>query len=88
MECGFARELFLDWCVDPKNSVILTMRGQSNTLASRLMTIANAKDRNVSRVMTLEIKRRVRLEGAELDEYWRTKKDKEQQAARLRFACS
>uniref|UniRef100_A0A915IT43 Cleavage and polyadenylation specificity factor subunit 2 n=1 Tax=Romanomermis culicivorax TaxID=13658 RepID=A0A915IT43_ROMCU len=86
MECGFSRELFLDWCTDPKNSIILTLRGRSNTLASRLTNIINAKDKSaISRILTLEIRRRVRLEGAELDEYWRQKKEKEQHAARIRL---
>ncbi|VDP06542.1 unnamed protein product [Soboliphyme baturini] len=85
MECGFSRELFLEWCVDPKNSIIVTSRPQSNTLASRLIALATTKDIVPNRQVTLEIKRRVRLEGAELDEYWRVKKEKEQQAARQRL---
>lgn len=85
MESGFARELFLEWSSDQKNSIIITSRAPDNTLGHRLVTIAMAKDqRNVNRALTLEIKRRIRLEGAELDEYWRQKKEKDQQAARIR----
>jgi len=84
MECGFSRDLFLDWCVDPKNSIILTTRGKSNSLASRLIAIATNSPQAGSRILTLEIKRRVRLEGAELDDFWRQKKEKEQQATRIR----
>merc|ERR1711962_854354 len=57
MECGFARDLFLQWCTNPKNSVILTSRSSPGTLARQL--IAHQGDRD--RVIPLEVRRRIRL---------------------------
>merc|ERR1719192_775259 len=53
MECGFARDLFLQWCTNPKNSVILTSRSSPGTLARQL--IAHQGDRD--RVIPLEVRR-------------------------------
>ena len=65
LECGFARELFIQWCTSAKNHVILTSRTSAGTLARELVT--NKKKRTLS----LQVKQRVRLEGAELEEYQR-----------------
>jgi len=73
MECGFARELFLQWCTNPKNSVILTSRSSPGTLARQL--IAHQGDRD--RIIPLEVRRRIKLTGAELDEYRQKEKEKE-----------
>merc|ERR1712233_157605 len=73
MECGFARELFLQWCTNPKNSVILTSRSSPGTLARQL--IAHQGDRD--RVIPLEVRRRIKLTGAELEEYRQKEKEKE-----------
>ena len=70
MECGFARDLFLTWCTNPKNSIILTSRSSPGTLGMDL--INNGGDR----VMNLEVKRRIKLTGSELDEYRRVEKEK------------
>merc|ERR1719167_1985441 len=59
MECGFARDLFLQWCSNPKNSVILTSRSSPGTLARQL--IAHQGDRD--RVIPLEVRRRIKLTG-------------------------
>ncbi|XP_067012309.1 probable cleavage and polyadenylation specificity factor subunit 2 [Anabrus simplex] len=69
MECGFSRELFLQWCSNPLNSIILTSRTSPGTLARQLVDLGG------NRSMTLEIKRRVRLEGAELEEYLRKERE-------------
>ena len=45
MECGFARDLFLQWCSNPKNSVILTSRSSPGTLGRDLIT--NGGDRTI-----------------------------------------
>ncbi|XP_008576222.1 PREDICTED: cleavage and polyadenylation specificity factor subunit 2 [Galeopterus variegatus] len=37
LECGFSRDLFIQWCQDPKNSVILTYRTTPGTLARFLI---------------------------------------------------
>lgn len=63
LECGFARELFMAWCSNPKHSIILTSRSTTNTLAGDL--IANGGNR----VIALDVRRRVKLTGAELEEF-------------------
>lgn len=37
LECGFSRDLFIQWCQDPKNSIILTYRTTPGTLARFLI---------------------------------------------------
>ena len=37
MESGFARQLFIRWCSDPNNSVIITSRTAEGTLARSLI---------------------------------------------------
>lgn len=37
LECGFSRDLFIQWCQDSKNSVILTYRTTPGTLARFLI---------------------------------------------------
>ncbi|XP_044746186.1 probable cleavage and polyadenylation specificity factor subunit 2 [Coccinella septempunctata] len=69
MESGYSRELFLQWCSNPNNSVIITTRTSPGTLARDL--IDNGGN---GRTIDLEIKRRVRLEGTELEEYLKTQK--------------
>lgn len=73
MECGFSRELFLQWCTNPQNSIILTSRTSPGTLARDL--IEKGGNRNI----TLEVKRRVKLEGIELEEYQKREKLKQEQ---------
>ncbi|XP_060805281.1 probable cleavage and polyadenylation specificity factor subunit 2 [Amyelois transitella] len=63
LESGFARDLFLLWSPHPNNSIILTARTSPGTLARDL--IENGGDR----VLELTVRKRVRLEGAELDEF-------------------
>lgn len=74
MECGFSRELFIQWCSSPRNSVVLTSRSAPGTLARQL--IENPHQQS----LTITVKKRVRLEGSELEEYMR--KEKELAAAR------
>jgi len=70
LESGFARDLFMNWCSIPKHSVIITSRCDEGTLGADL--IANGGDR----VISLDVKRRVKLTGAELEQH--IKKEKEQ----------
>uniref|UniRef100_T1J0U4 Cleavage and polyadenylation specificity factor subunit 2 n=1 Tax=Strigamia maritima TaxID=126957 RepID=T1J0U4_STRMM len=72
LECGFSRDLFLQWCSNPKNSVILTTRTCPGTLARYLI------DNPATRTISLEIRKRVRLESTELEEYLRRGKEKEE----------
>ncbi|XP_070157318.1 probable cleavage and polyadenylation specificity factor subunit 2 [Polyergus mexicanus] len=73
MECGFSRELFLQWCTNPQNSIILTSRTSPGTLARDLV------EKGGNRNITLEVKRRVKLEGIELEEYQKREKLKQEQ---------
>lgn len=66
LESGFSRDLFLHWAGNAANSVILTVRTSPGTLARDLI------DNGGDRVLTLTVKKRVRLEGAELEEYLQT----------------
>merc|ERR1712179_642144 len=63
MECGFARDLFLQWCSNPKNSVILTSRSSPGTLGRDL--IVNGGDRTIP----IEVRRRIKLTGQELEQF-------------------
>lgn len=74
MECGFSRDLFIQWCDNPRNSIILTSRSAPGTLARQLL------ENTSQRTIALEVHQRVRLEGAELEEYMRKEKEKEQEA--------
>jgi len=74
MECGFARDLFLNWCTNPKNSIILTSRSSPGTLGNDL--IKNGGDR----VMNLEVRRRIKLTGQELEDFRREEKEKNKKA--------
>ncbi|KAJ8973068.1 hypothetical protein NQ317_004405 [Molorchus minor] len=70
MESGFSRELFLQWCSNPNNSVILTTRTSPGTLARDLV------ENGGGRTIDLTIERRVKLEGVELEEYEKRQRDK------------
>ncbi|XP_052756428.1 probable cleavage and polyadenylation specificity factor subunit 2 [Galleria mellonella] len=63
LEVGFARDLFLQWAPHPSNSIVLTARTSPGTLARDLI------EHGGDRVLELSVRRRVRLEGAELEEY-------------------
>ncbi|XP_034238618.1 probable cleavage and polyadenylation specificity factor subunit 2 [Thrips palmi] len=69
MECGFSRELFLQWCGNPQNSIIVTCRTSPGTLARELI------EHGSGCTLQLEVQRRVRLEGAELDEHYRRERE-------------
>lgn len=87
MESGFSRELFLEWSTDTKNMVIVTGRAGDRTLCSKLIRIAESREkkRATNNIVTLEVKRRVRLEGAELEQYMAKKREREQEDAKQRL---
>lgn len=70
LESGFSRELFLQWAHNPTNSIILTTRTAPGTLARDLI------DNGGNRRVELDVKRRIELEGAELEEFMRTEGEK------------
>uniref|UniRef100_A0A3B3QC40 Cleavage and polyadenylation specificity factor subunit 2 n=1 Tax=Paramormyrops kingsleyae TaxID=1676925 RepID=A0A3B3QC40_9TELE len=80
LESGFSRELFIQWCRDGKNSVILTYRTTPGTLARYLI------DNPGERILDLEIRRRVKLEGRELEEYLEKERLKKEAAKKLEQA--
>lgn len=72
IESGFSRELFVQWAVGPNNSIILTTRTSPGTLARDL--IENGGN---GRTIDLDYSRRVDLEGSELEEFMRTRGEKQ-----------
>ncbi|TKR72525.1 hypothetical protein L596_019958 [Steinernema carpocapsae] len=87
MESGLSRELFLDWCAAPQNTVIVTGRSGERTLASKLKQMVDDRENGLTprTAIKLEIKRRVYLDGAELEAWVRKKKEEEQEAMRQRL---
>ncbi|KAJ3647638.1 hypothetical protein Zmor_019503 [Zophobas morio] len=75
MESGFSRELFLQWCSNPSNSIIITSRTSPGTLARDLI------DNGGNRQIDLIVKRRVKLEGSELEEYQKNQRDRRDENA-------
>ncbi|CAB3248618.1 unnamed protein product [Arctia plantaginis] len=70
LEAGFARDLFLLWAPNPQNSIVLTARTSPGTLARDLI------EKGGDRTIELMVRRRVRLEGAELEEFMQQQKVK------------
>ncbi|KRY38523.1 Cleavage and polyadenylation specificity factor subunit 2 [Trichinella spiralis] len=85
LDSGFSRELFLDWCIDAKNCIILTSRARIGSLCSKLIEMVSSPERIGTKQITVQVKRRVRLEGHELDEFRVKKREQEQQATKLRL---
>jgi len=73
-ESGFARELFMAWCSNPKHSVILTSRCGTGTLGEDLILNGG------NRVVSLDVGRRIKLAGAELEQYRLKEKEKGKKA--------
>ncbi|KAF3850061.1 hypothetical protein F7725_019780 [Dissostichus mawsoni] len=80
LEAGFSRELFIQWCQDAKNSVILTYRTTPGTLARYLI------DNPGEKMLDLEVRKRVKLEGKELEEFLEKDKVKKEAAKKLEQA--
>nr|KAJ3422087.1 cleavage and polyadenylation specificity factor subunit 2 [Polyrhizophydium stewartii] len=90
---GFARELLYAWAADPRNMIILPDRAQPGTLTRQLMadwlTSAKAAGMSVDHVVQLNrdipcvFKRRVPLEGAELEQHLEQKRKMEQELETL-----
>ena len=81
MECGFSRDLFAQWCINGKNTIILTSRAADGTLTSDL--VKNGGNRNIS----LMTGKRVKLSGQELEEHKRKEKEKEKVKGQLFSEC-
>ncbi|CAK1549515.1 unnamed protein product [Leptosia nina] len=70
LETGFARDLFLLWASQSQNSIVLTARTSPGTLARDLI------DKGGDRTIELTVRRRIRLEGAELEEFMQQQRTK------------
>lgn len=79
LQCGFARDLFVEWCGSASNHIVLTSSPSAGTLAHELLGVGSASGR---RSVSLQVRKRVRLEGAELQEFRR----REARAARAKAA--
>ncbi|XP_071079968.1 cleavage and polyadenylation specificity factor subunit 2-like [Haliotis cracherodii] len=73
LQCGFSRDLFTAWCTNAKNSIILTNRTSPGTLARWLI------DNQQNKTVTMEVRRRIRLDGPELEDYMKKKQEKKAQ---------
>lgn len=71
LEYGTSRELFIQWCQDKKNCVIVTNRPAAGTLASQL--IVDPKPTSLE----IEIRQRIQLEDRELEDFYRLQREKE-----------
>lgn len=70
MDCGFSRDLFIQWCTNPHNSIIFTSKTAHGTIARTL--IENLKVTSID----MDIRQRVLLQGVELEEYRIREKEK------------
>ena len=60
MQCGFSRDLFVQWCGNEKNTIILTNRTSPGTLARHL--IDNPQEKSVTiEVSLIHVDRMIRI---------------------------
>lgn len=78
MENGFSRELFVHMSNHPKNMIILTSRTAPGTLSRKLIENPTLSS------ITLEMKKRVNLQGAELDEFERQRETEKAEKAKAK----
>eukprot|EP00004_Rigifila_ramosa_P019219 TRINITY_DN4858_c0_g1_i1.p1 TRINITY_DN4858_c0_g1~~TRINITY_DN4858_c0_g1_i1.p1 ORF type:complete len:857 (-),score=236.55 TRINITY_DN4858_c0_g1_i1:60-2339(-) len=76
LDYGFSRELFLEWSKNPSNKVILTERGQKNSLTRTL--VEGITTQTLPSTLSLLVKKRIELSGHELQVY-NAKKEKERE---------
>jgi len=74
---GFGQDLFIEWCSDPKNTIIFTDSSRPGTISRRLMENPKMGKLHMERWL------RVPLTGMELAEYERQRKiERDQEIAR------
>jgi cleavage and polyadenylation specificity factor subunit 2 len=78
MECGYSRDLFVQWCSNPRNTIVLTNRTSPGTLARFLI------DNPGKQKLSLQVRQRVRLSGKDLEDFILQKKEKEAEERRLK----
>jgi cleavage and polyadenylation specificity factor subunit 2 len=93
LQSGFSRNLFAEWCENPKNTIIFTSRTSPDTLAAQLIENLNRKSISLEVswlfldifdfiyifVIWFQMKKRVELEGVELEEHYRLQYEKEKE---------
>lgn len=74
----------------PCKTTVILGRSNERSLGSKLIRMSDARDQRkpTSNTVTLTVKRRIRLEGAELESYRTIKKQKEEEEAKLRHPLS
>eukprot|EP00118_Oscarella_pearsei_P004174 m.17358 g.17358 ORF g.17358 m.17358 type:complete len:752 (+) comp27458_c0_seq1:6-2261(+) len=80
LECGFSRELFIQWAENKKNTIILTSKPAQGTLARTLI------DQPKLNVVELQIRKKVELQGEELEEFKREQLERQQREVREEVA--
>ena len=77
LECGFSRSLFSLWGSNPNNIIIFTTKQRNQCLASQLFEKyeqeqkkSSSSSSSVQFSLTFEQRKRVNLEGEELEEYY------------------
>ena len=78
MENGFSRDLFVHMSNHPKNMIILTSRTPPGTLARKLIDSPSLTS------IMLEMKKRINLQGAELDEFERQREAEKLEKAKIK----
>ncbi|RGB38277.1 beta-lactamase-like protein [Rhizophagus diaphanus] len=93
LESGYARDLFLEWGTSPENAVILTDRGPPYSLARELYYewVNKSEEDNTNSpvkpaialdlIKSLEIRKKVPLEGQELIDYKNEQRKKNEREA-------
>ena len=67
LECGFAKDIFIRWAPDPRNSIIFTSTTPKTSFASRVQELA--KGPSTEKTISCTVREKVFLEGAELALY-------------------
>ena len=69
LDCGFSRELFLQWSSNSNNCIIFTKKTSPGTTTRDLI------DNGGNRTLEVTIKKKIKLEGLELEEYLNSQRD-------------
>ncbi|KAI9327471.1 beta-lactamase-like protein [Zopfochytrium polystomum] len=91
MDVGLSRSLFLSMCRNRNNTVLLCDRGPPNSLARHLYNIVKEQQGPVFATFDISEKRRVPLEGEELDAYTQAeerRKREQEEAAQAAAAAA
>jgi len=62
MEAGFSQRIFMEWCVDPNNAIILTSRQPKASVAGKLLNLTRENRR-----LKFTFRWKVKLTGVELE---------------------